>query len=494
MTEKSSRKQDIYEILCWSVIALTCLLMAVLGSTTNLWYDEAYTVALIEHPIREIVEITSQDVHSPFYYILAKGFYLLCGQHVQAVKLLSVLFLVLFEVVVKYTVSAVWDKRAALYSLVLMLALPSVAVHAADGRMYTMGLLFVGLSVALAYFAVSKSDVRLWCLFTLSCVATMYVHIFTMIAMFFLFLVLFVCVLCGKEHRRKNILCYLGSGGVSIAAYLPWFVVVLRQFGTVKESCLYGDTTVEDYAGYWVQWFSSQWHPGWRTVQLWQGALLLAVVLYVGMILLSVLKKEQKVFSTVKHRALPGILLLLTVLPTVFGIVFSMKVTTVYMGRYSFPLLGLVCVFMGVVFSSLRLRLLPLCVTVLLLCGSVKNYTWEYDRQNGKGMQEFLTFAEEMVGEKDAYVVDSIHPSLFLLYEREHPYYFVGPIQGMNPFALKSFVDWEDLGDTEQLYLLSFNDEVLNLWPFADYPSRIVKEFDYMMYHVKIYEIDYFGD
>lgn len=63
------KKRDIYEILCWGVILVTAMAMAVLGSTENLWYDEAYTVAMIQHPVREIVEITSYDVHSPFYYI-----------------------------------------------------------------------------------------------------------------------------------------------------------------------------------------------------------------------------------------------------------------------------------------------------------------------------------------------------------------------------------------------------------------------------------------
>ena len=477
------KKRDIYEILCWGVILVTAMAMAVLGSTENLWYDEAYTVAMIQHPVREIVEITSYDVHSPFYYILVKGFYLLCGQRIQAVKMFSVLFLVLFEVVIKYAVSAIWDKRAALYSLLLVLALPSVAVQAVNCRMYTMGLFFVGLSVALSYFAVCKSEVRLWCLFTLSCVAAMYVHIFTMISMFFLFLILFVFVLCDREHRRKNIMCYLGSGIVSSIAYLPWLRVILRQFGTVKETSMYADITQKSYVGYCVEWFSSEWHTGWRTLRAWQAALLLAVVLYVVIIL----------FLKAKHKVLPGILLLLAVLPTIFGIVFSLNVTTVYTGRYSFPLLGLICVFMGVAFSSVRFKVLPICVMALLLAGGVKNYGEEYSRQTDKGMQEFLVFAKETVGEKDAYMVDSIHASLFLLYEGNHPYYMAGTVADMNPFAVKDFVDWEDLGDVEHIYLLALSEEPLNIWPFADYPSRLVKEFDYMMYHVKIHEIDYMG-
>ena len=63
--------------------------------TNNLWYDEGYTAALISRPLGELIRITAQDVHAPFYYILLKGFYTLCGggTHFWSLKLFSLLFM-----------------------------------------------------------------------------------------------------------------------------------------------------------------------------------------------------------------------------------------------------------------------------------------------------------------------------------------------------------------------------------------------------------------
>lgn len=89
------RTRKIYHIM-W--VFLPWLSLAVWGAlcvTNNLWYDEAYTAALISHPLRELVQITSQDVHAPFYYILLKGFYTLCGgqAHYWSLKLFSLLMM-----------------------------------------------------------------------------------------------------------------------------------------------------------------------------------------------------------------------------------------------------------------------------------------------------------------------------------------------------------------------------------------------------------------
>ena len=37
-----------------------------------MWFDESYTIALIQHPFNEIWTIASNDVHPVLYYFLAK--------------------------------------------------------------------------------------------------------------------------------------------------------------------------------------------------------------------------------------------------------------------------------------------------------------------------------------------------------------------------------------------------------------------------------------
>jgi len=490
-----NKQQNRFEWMSWGVVILTALLMLVLCRTENVWYDEAYTIALIRHPVKELVEITSKDVHSPFYYLLLKGFYIVLGQTIQSAKIFSVVFLVLFEIVLKYAVGAVWDKKATFYSLVFALLLPSVTVYAADARMYTMGLFFVTLSAVLAYFAVTGNKVKIWVWFTLSCACAMYVHIFTMLAMFVLFLLMAVCILVGRYRNRKNLLCYVCSGAFVTVAYIPWLLVVFKQLSAVKASNIYSEMEEDSYVGYFVQWFSSSWNPNWNTVKLWCYVLVIAGLIYCCGVLIRVFGKGNRFLQPIEHEVLLALMLVLVITPTVLGIQFSERVQNIYMGRYSFPLLGFLCVFLGVVLSRVRIQIfgveiVPALIAIVLLAFSAKNYSTEYVRQTDTGMNEFREFVDEYVGEKDVYMVDSIHASLFSLYDAEHLYFCPGTKAEMNPFDTKGFVVWEDLGDARQVYLLSFNDEPLNLWIFADDPYRVVKEFDYMMYHVRIYEID----
>jgi len=292
-----TKKNNIYEFMSYSIILLNAFLMLLLCRTDNLWYDESYTIALIIHPIRELIDITSNDVHSPFYYLLLKGFYNMLGHHIQAAKIFSVIFLVLFLINEKYFVSAVYDKKSALYSLLLLLSLPSVTVHAADVRMYTMGLFFVGLSSSLAYYAIKNSKLKLWAFFTVSCICTMYVHIFTMIAMFILFLLMALCIFIEKYRNKTSLLCYLGGGTIAVISYIPWLLIVFKQLENIQSSNLSTEINHATYVNYFVQWFSSSWNPDKLTIKVWCCGLALTGIIYLCGLISSLLHKRLFFFS-----------------------------------------------------------------------------------------------------------------------------------------------------------------------------------------------------
>lgn len=60
----------------------------ILSSFEVFWHDEAYTVGMILRDYSEIIEITSRDVHTPFYYFVLKIFYeTFGGQTLISIKL-----------------------------------------------------------------------------------------------------------------------------------------------------------------------------------------------------------------------------------------------------------------------------------------------------------------------------------------------------------------------------------------------------------------------
>ena len=64
----------------WHGLPLAALgIWGALCITNNLWYDEAYSAAMVSLPWLKMIYITAVDAHSPFYYGLLKLFYLICG-------------------------------------------------------------------------------------------------------------------------------------------------------------------------------------------------------------------------------------------------------------------------------------------------------------------------------------------------------------------------------------------------------------------------------
>ena len=78
----------------WAHLALLAVSFLLWGSTlfcSSIWFDESFTVALMRHPLGEVISIAATDVHPPLYYILLWGFTRLFGQSLLTMRLFSLL-------------------------------------------------------------------------------------------------------------------------------------------------------------------------------------------------------------------------------------------------------------------------------------------------------------------------------------------------------------------------------------------------------------------
>ena len=53
-----------------SLITVMCQIKEALSY--DIWVDEAFSLRMIQHPYRRIIQLTAQDVHPPLYYIILK--------------------------------------------------------------------------------------------------------------------------------------------------------------------------------------------------------------------------------------------------------------------------------------------------------------------------------------------------------------------------------------------------------------------------------------
>lgn len=192
-------------------------------------YDEAYTVGMINRSFGEIIEITGQDVHSPFYYIVLKLFCSVFGMdRLVFTRVFSWIFMILFLWVGGRICRKIYGEKTECYWLLLSAFMPVMVIQTANARMYTMGLFFVTVSSYLAYSIYKNATRKKWILFTIFSIITIYVHTFCMIEMVVIYAMFIFAALFKKQ--TKPALKMLCSGLVVSISYLPWLFILYHQF------------------------------------------------------------------------------------------------------------------------------------------------------------------------------------------------------------------------------------------------------------------------
>ena len=72
-----------------AVIILGIIFMSLSIFHTNMWFDESYTIGIVRHSFSEIWNITSYDVHPPFYYFCLHILNLIFGENIIVYRLFS---------------------------------------------------------------------------------------------------------------------------------------------------------------------------------------------------------------------------------------------------------------------------------------------------------------------------------------------------------------------------------------------------------------------
>lgn len=292
------KKLKIRKISCKELIGCVFILasMIMLGNSirlcfsSDIWYDELFTMGMVEHSYGELIGFTARDVHPPLYYCIGKFVLDLCklifplADSVIIIKIVSVMpyFLLLI-----YAVTFL-RKRFGLFVsglfLFCILAMPQMSAYTVEMRMYGWALFFVTAAFFHAYeimcavesCIVYKNEVRegnigdnavksvmtgkyyVWnyVAILLYGLAAAYTQYFACVAVVMVYLCLLVwIVLCYKKRRYqkshdgknsyvetsdkadyKALKGWIGCVALSIIGYLPWLFVLVSQITTIRDN------------------------------------------------------------------------------------------------------------------------------------------------------------------------------------------------------------------------------------------------------------------
>lgn len=470
--------KDKYKELILYVIAGLCILSWIpLTLSSNVAYDPGYTVAMVRHSLKEIVELCSYDVHSPLYYFIAYIFYHVFNESIFGLKICSLVFMGFYFLLLLFPFKKLFGRRVTLYALLVSATLPTLMSHAAEPRMYSMAFVSYSLLCLLAYRLMKKFKWLDAIFFSLTTIFCIYIHTYTMIAAVILYLVMAGHIICGKHEDKKKMLIFFPINALAVSvSYVPWLFVLVRQFA---EKGKYGGELQKPSELIWeivTEQFSSVFNP-----QTWQSVLGLGI--FIAMFVIVIVKKESHIKEMIIYFAV-------FFMTSVLGVFLASTNSPCFMGRYvtcaSFSIIMITAIGLSLISNR---KIAGIIILSFMFSGLVvyKNeLKIQYDTAGIKAYNEYI---DANVGEEDAIMYSEIHTDMLTIFHPDVYSLIYAHEDKFNPFNNDEvFNKLSQLDKVEgDVYYVCFADRTPE-W-YLDCEFEHIMTFHYMYYNISLYKI-----
>ncbi|MBD5490270.1 MAG: hypothetical protein HDR13_16045 [Lachnospiraceae bacterium] len=247
-TRKISGK-DILGYLFLGISAVLLLRSLMLCFSNDIWYDELFTVGMIEHSYGDLIEFTARDVHPPLYYCIVKFVLELCkliSTQANAVMIAKVVSVLPYFILFAYSVTFI-RRRFGIFTgglfMFCAIAMPQLSAYTVEVRMYSFALLFVTAAFLHAYGTITAGSATVDARTHMRKIhaaalvgyglAAAYTQYFACVAVIMVYLYVLIVFLLEDRNRIKEWLLW---AAISVAGYIPWLYALFRQITTVREN------------------------------------------------------------------------------------------------------------------------------------------------------------------------------------------------------------------------------------------------------------------
>ncbi|MBO5292013.1 MAG: hypothetical protein J6B10_02400 [Lachnospiraceae bacterium] len=390
-------------------------------------YDEAYTLALIQHKWSDVVRITALDVHPPFYYLLVKLFTLPFQGNMWAVRAFNLLPLMGMFFNGYWIVRRLWGEQTGLWFSFLSVFLPANMTYLLpEMRMYGLASHLVVSTYLMGCILTKErwdilSEKKTWCLFWIFGILAAYTQYYALIAVALVYIWMAAAMLFRARALRESFLwgarcrAWCISVVCSILVYFPWLLVLLRQFGEVKEDYWIPPITIANGLSYVL-------FPIYSFMPVVAGLLLAGIVfLLVVLELINVRKKEaaeRKDWKTIGS----GLFVYIGMIAV--GVVVSVTIRPVFSVRYVKCGLGILVLCLSCFFANMA-RKKQLVLLVVLGLFALVNLTVSVGKsvKNFKAYEAMQAYAEEHFDQNTvlAFEEDGHYMGIFSHWFRKYP-------------------------------------------------------------------------
>lgn len=227
MKEKILKKENIIHI---AIIVIGAILLIIPAFHSNIWFDEAYSVGIVEHSFSEIWTIGSHDVHPILYYWMLKIVNIIFGTNIIAYRLFSVLGIVVLGILGLTHIKKDFGTKTGLLFTFFSMFLPAILNYALEIRMYSWTITFVTLMTIYLYRFIKHKDLKNLVLFGIFSVTSCYMHYYALVCAGITNLGLIIYVIKNRKELGKDLLTkFFIVEAMQVLIYTPWLIVFIRQ-------------------------------------------------------------------------------------------------------------------------------------------------------------------------------------------------------------------------------------------------------------------------
>lgn len=216
-------------------VKITHIIMLILGTAflasgafhSGIWFDESYTVGLMQQNIPDLSYAATFDVHPLFYYIVLRLFAYIFGNGIMVLRLFSVLCAALLALVGYTHIRRDFGYKTGFWFSFFVFFTPSTFKYALQIRMYTLAPLLVVLTAIYAYRLVMDEDKKTKnaVFFVSLSLMSAYTHYYGLIAVAIINILLLVYYNKNKISLKK----WYIMAAIQIGAYIPGAVIFIIQ-------------------------------------------------------------------------------------------------------------------------------------------------------------------------------------------------------------------------------------------------------------------------
>lgn len=392
------------------VIVIGIIFMLLPAFHTNIWYDESYTVALVNHSFSEIWTIGANDVHPVLYYYIIKLLNLIFGTNILIYRLFSVVPVAILAILGYTHIRKDFGEKTGIIFSFLISFFPIMSRYATEIRMYSWAMLFITIAAIYAYRLykerVTNKNLIIFGIFSLF---GAYTHYYGLMASGLINLALFIYLVKNFKEKKVEFAKFMVCAVLQVALYIPWLLIFLSQFGSVSSN---GFWITISFPNTLIEVLGIQCAGRILPKEL-AFAIMLVLYIYIGYLIYKSVKE--------KTQLKPGILALIIYFGVVFAAYIISKITTpILHDRYLLVVTGLITFFIAFFMAKEKKKWITIVILAIIGVASIVNMVGVMYMNYNSSNKEMLEYIDNNLQENDSFLMYSDEISGFAL-SVKHP-------------------------------------------------------------------------